>query len=180
MYRGPCPLLFSESEKSYLGFLRRMSTGAPPIPIMSGGAKEHIIDIVKKYAQPLNIYIGIALVLGITYVGQIPDSITYRANTAFGRFILFWLTVIVADTYSWVYALLMAVFTVLLISSSPRTLQEGFESAGDTDIKIVTKKARWWNEEILNENPLGIEDDKVKTTAIQDNTNSSNSTNSSK
>jgi len=161
--------------------MRRMSNGAPPIPIMKGGAREHIIDIIKKYAQPLNVYIGIALVLAITYVGQIPDSVTYRANTAIGRFFLFWLTVIVADTYSWVYALLMALFTVLIISAAPRTLHEGFQdNASNTDIKLVTKKHRWWNEEILNENPLGIEDDKVKTAAIQDNTNSNNSTNSSK
>jgi hypothetical protein len=160
-----------------------MSTGAPPIPmpIMKGGAKEHIIDIIKKYAQPLNVYIGIALVLGITYVGQIPDSVTYRANTMLGRVILFFLTILVADTYSWIYALLMALFTVLIISAAPRTLYEGFkDDASDMDVKLVTKKQRWWNEEVLNENPLGIEDDKVKTAAIQDNSNSSNSTNSSR
>jgi len=151
---------------------------------MKGGAKEHIIDMAKKYAQPLSIYIGIALVLGITYIGQIPDSVTYRANTMLGRIAMFCLTIVVADTYSWVYALLMALFTVLLIAVSPRTLHEGFQGEpgdmGDTDIKIVTQKKKWWVEEVLHENPLGIEDEKVRTNAIQDNTNSSNSTNSSK
>jgi hypothetical protein len=153
-------------------------------PIMKGGAKEHIIDIAKKYAQPLNIYIGIALVLGITYIGQIPDSVTYRANTMLGRLLMFCLTIVIADTYSWVYALLMALFTVLLIAVSPRTLKEGFQgesgNMGNTDIKLVTQKKKWWAEEVLHENPLGIEEDKVRTNAIQDNTNSSNSTNSSK
>ena len=152
---------------------------------MKGGAKEHILDIVKKYAQPLNVYLGIILVLGITYVGQIPDSVTFRANTLLGRLILFCLTIIVADTYSWVYALLMALFSVLIIAVSPRTLKEGFQGDSDnekggTDLKLVTQKKRWWAEEVLHENPLGIEDDKVKTAAIQDNSNTSNSTNSSK
>ena len=151
---------------------------------MKGGAKEQLLDIVKKYAQPLNMYIGILLVLGITYVRQIPKAITFRANTLLGRLFLFALTIIIADTYSWIYALLMALFTVLVIAVAPRTL-EGFQDKpagdmGDVDVKLVTQKKRWWSEEILEENPLGIEDDKVKTSAIQDNTNASNSTTSSK
>jgi hypothetical protein len=153
-------------------------------PVMSGGAREHILDIAKNYAQPLNVYIGIALVLGITYIGQIPDNISYQANTLLGRVILFFLTVVIADTYSWIYALLMALFTVLLISVSPRNFKEGFQGEkgdmGDTDIKLVSQKKRWWAEQVLHENPLGIEDDKVRTSAIQDNSNTSNSTNSSK
>ena len=151
-------------------------------PVMKGGAKEHMIDLIKKYAQPLNLYIGIALILAITYVGQIPDSVTFRANTIFGRLVLFCLTIIIADTYSWVYALLMALFAVLIIAVSPRTLKEGFQAAkrGDTDLKIVTQKKKWWAEEVMHENPIGIEEEKVKTAAIQDNSNTSNSTNSSK
>jgi hypothetical protein len=89
---------------------------------------------------------------------------------------------VIADTYSWIYALLMALFAVLIIAVSPRTFTEGFEDSdkGDTDLKLVTQKKRWWSEEVLQENPLGIEEEKVKTAAIQDNSNTSNSTNSSK
>jgi len=146
-----------------------------PMPVMKGGAKEHILDIVKRYAQPLNIYIGILLVLGIAYVGQIPKPYAFYANTMIGRFILFWLTIIIADTYSWVYALLMALFVVLLISVAPRNYREGFQDPPSSDRKLVTKKRKWWAEEVLHENPLGIEEEHVKTQAIQDNTNSSNS-----
>jgi hypothetical protein len=156
-----------------------------PVPVMKGGAKEHILDILKKYAQPLNIYIGIILVLAITYIGQIPKSVAYTANSLLGRLILFILTVTVADTYSWVYGLLMALFVVLIIAVSPRSYKEGFgnsrESSDiDTEIKLVTQKRKWWSEEILQENPLGIEEEKVKTQAIQDNSNTNSSTNSSK
>lgn len=150
---------------------------------MKGGAKEYIIDIIKKYAQPLNIYIGIALVLGITYIGQIPDSVSYQANTLIGRFVLFCLTILIADTYSWVYALLMALFVVILIAVSPRTYSEGFADSDDlptdTEIKLVTQKKKWLSEEILQENPLGIEEEHVKTQAIQDNSNTNSSVNSS-
>jgi len=165
--------------------MRRMNTA---VPVMKGGAKEHILDLLKKYAQPMNVYIGIVLVLGITYVKQIPDSITFRANTTLGRFALFWLTIVVADTYSWVYALLMAVFAVLIIAVSPRTLSEGFQlrlegedDSKDSDITLVTEDNKWFVERVLKENPLGTTDEKVRTSAIQDNSNSSNSTtNSSK
>ena len=148
-------------------------------PVMKGGAKEHIMEIVKKYAQPLNVYVGILLVLGIISVRQI---LAFRANTFLGRLFLFALTIIIADTYSWIYALLMALFTVLIIAVAPRTLKEAFQdkSSGDVDVKLVTQKKKWWSEEILEENPLGIEDDKVKTSAIQDSGNTSSSTTSSK
>ena len=150
-------------------------------PIMKGGAKEHVIDIIKKYAQPLNVYVGVTLILLITYVGQIPKNIAFRANTFIGRLVLFSLTILAAELYSWVYALLMALFTVLIIAVSPRTLKEGFQAlAPDIDLKLVTQKNKWWSEKVFKEDPIGIEEDRVSTSSIQDNTNSSNSNTSSK
>jgi hypothetical protein len=152
-------------------------------PLMKGGAREQLLDIVKKYAQPLEFYFGVLIVLGIIYVGQIPDRITYQANTLIGRLFLFSFTILIADMYSWVYALLMALFTVLLISVAPRTVREGFqmikEAMSDMDVKLVTQKERWWVERVLRENPLGIEEEKVRTDAIQDSGNPSNSMTSS-
>jgi hypothetical protein len=155
---------------------------------MKGGAREQLWDLVQKYAQPLHIYLGVFLVLGITYVGQIPDRFSYQANTVIGRLFLFLAAVFVADTYSWVYGLLMSLFVVLLIVVSPRTQgREGFQNvkegqvAGDVGVKLVSQKKRWWSEEVLQENPIGIEEEKVKTSAIQDSgSGSSNSVTSSR
>jgi hypothetical protein len=148
---------------------------------MNGGAKEHLLDIIKKYAQPLNVYVGVTLALLIIYIRQIPKWVPYRANTMLGRIFLFALTIVIAETYSWIYALLMALFVVLLLAVSPRTLKERFKnSPSDIDIKIVSQSKRWWSEEVLKEDPLGMEEDRVKTNAIQDNSNASNSTTSSK
>ncbi len=155
---------------------------------MKGGAREQLWDLVQRYAQPLHIYLGVTLVLGITYVGQIPDRFSYQANTVIGRLFLFLMAVFVADTYSWVYGLLMALFVVLLIVVSPRTQgREGFQNVnegqamGDVDVKLVSQKKRWWSEEVLQENPIGIEEEKVKTSAIQDSgSGSSNSLTSSR
>ena len=163
------------------------SAPSPPnqLPVMNGGARVYMWDIAQKYAEPLHIYLGIFLVLGITYVGQIPDRYSYQANTVIGRLLLFLAAVFVADTYSWVYGVLMALFVVLLIAVSPRTRTEGFQNGkGDgngLDVKMVTQQKRWWSEEVLQENPIGIEEEKVKTAAIQDSSSSSsNSTTSSR
>ncbi len=80
---------------------------------------------------------------------------------------------------------------VLLIVVSPRTQgREGFQSGmrkeameGDDvfEMKLVSQKKRWWSEEVLQENPIGIEEEKVKTSAIQDSgSGSSNSVTSSR
>jgi hypothetical protein len=161
-------------------------TPSMPIPIMKGGAREHVLDIIRKYTQPLEFYFGVLLFLGIVYVGQISPAVQHFANSLLGRITLFILTIIVADMYSWVYALLMAIFTVLLIAVAPRTLKEAFQVGGDslsnnpdTEIKMVTQKQKWWIERALGEDPVGIEEEKVRTSSIQDNSNSSNSTTSS-
>jgi len=135
---------------------------------MSGGAKEHIIDIVRKYTKPISLYVGLALVLGITYVRQIPARIRSHANSSIARLTLFLVTLLVADMYSWTYGLMAALFSILIVAVSPRI--EGFED--DTDIKLVIQKRRWFVEEVMGENPIGISEDKVSTKAIQDQGNS--------
>lgn len=168
-------------------------------PVMRGGARVHMLDIVRKYIQPLEFYFGLVLALGIVYVGEIPPPIQYFANTLIGRATLFALTIVVADMYSWIYAVLMALFTVLLIAVAPRTLREAFQggpeafqsgsvspgptaavpSTGtDTEVKLVTQKHKWFVERVLGEHPVGIEEERVRTSSIQDGSNSSSSTTS--
>jgi hypothetical protein len=146
-----------------------------------------MLDIVRKYIEPLEFYFGVILVLGIVYVGEIPPPVQYFANTILGRATLFALTIVVADMYSWIYALLMALFTVLLIAVAPRTLREAFQggptaavpSTGtDTEVKLVTQKHKWFVERVLGEHPVGIEEERVRTSSIQDGSNSSSSTTS--
>jgi hypothetical protein len=152
------------------------------LPIMKGGAKEHILDIIKKHAQPLNIYVGIILSLVITYIAHIPKWFSFRANSILGRLALFSITIAIAEIYSWIYALLMALFTVLCIAVAPRTFREAFKDkpASDIDVKLVTQPKRWFVEKVFKEDPIGVEEDRVQTRAIQDNSNASNSNTSSR
>ncbi len=163
--------------------LNRMATVAPQPLVMTGGAREHLLDIARKYAAPLNFYVGMAIILGCVFVKEFPVAFRAHADSLLGRFTLFLLVLLVADLYSWQYGLLMAVFTILLLSVTPRrATEEAFvaKERDETDVKMVTQKERWFIEKVMQEEPVGIEEDKVRTSPIQDASNGSNSTTSSK
>jgi len=148
------------------------------MPVMTGGAKAQIKDIIKKHWSPIEIYVLVGLVLAIVYVKHIPLTIRRHAETFLGRLVLFVATIAVAKFYSWSNGLLVAIFTLLLLSLSPRR-NEGFQDGNPltNSMKMVSNKKNWFVENLLKEHPLAIEEDKVKTSAIQDGstTRSSNS-----
>jgi hypothetical protein len=154
---------------------------APTAPIiMKGGSKEHISDIIKKYSKPIEIYIVTILTLAIVFVKQIPVEIRSQAGSILGRLFLFFTTLYIADKYYWTDGLLMGILTLLLLSLSPRKTAEGFMDDTDTNIEIVQGKRKWWVEKVLKENPVAIQDKTVRTKAVQDGSNGSSSTSSSK
>ena len=149
-------------------------------PIMKGGSREHSMDVLRKYAKPIEVYIGLILGVAIVYVKQIPEYIKDQADSLLGRLLLFLLAILLTDMYSWMYGLLAVLFIALLIAQAPRSnrIREAFQDKQFT--KKVPKDRKWFVEEVFHENPESIEDELVSTTAIQDNTASSSSTTSSK
>ena len=134
---------------------------------MTGGAKVYLSDIFKRHSDPINTYVLAVLIIIITFVKQVPVHYRRYAESFLGRILLFALTFIIAKYYSGSNGLLMALITLLLLSLSPRN-REGFQSEFDSKIKLVSGKKHWWIENVFNENPIGIEEDTVKTSAIQD------------
>jgi hypothetical protein len=118
------------------------------------------------------------LVLTIVFVKEFPLEIRAYAGTIPGKVVLFFATLIIADKYSWVSGLLMALLSLLLLSLGPRTVAEGFQSPYTNNMKIITDKEKWWVEKVFKENPLAIQEDIVNTKQIQDGSNSSSSTSS--
>lgn len=134
-------------------------------PVMTGGAKDLFVDMVKRHESPLTIYTLLGLTLCIVYVKQIPLKTRRLADTFFGRLVLFILTIVIAKYTTWSNGLLVAVFTLLLLSMSPRTT-EGFQDVSSK--KKITDKNLWWVEQVFQENPQEIDEDEVITSAIQD------------
>ena len=145
-------------------------------PVMTGGAKDLFIDMIKRHESPLTVYTLLALTLSIVYVKQIPLKIRRLADTFLARLVLFTLTILVAKYTCWSNGLLVALFTLLLLSMSPRTT-EGFQDVKSK--KKVTDKNLWWVEQVFKENPQQINEDEVVTSAIQDGSTNQKSAGSS-
>jgi hypothetical protein len=154
--------------------MRRMDKA----PVLKGGSKNYIFDILSKYSTTIDVYVMSILVLTIVFVKEFPLEIRAHAGTIPGKIVLFFATLIIADKYSWVSGLLMALLSLLLLSLGPRTVAEGFQSPYTNNMKIVTDKEKWWVEKVFKENPLAIQEDIVNTKQIQDGSNSSSSTSS--
>ena len=154
--------------------MRRMNK----VPVLKGGVKTYLVDIFSKHSKTIDIYVMSALVLTIVFVKEFPLKIRAYAGTILGKIVLFFATLVIADQYSWVSGLLMAVLSLLLLSLGPRTVAEGFQSPYTNNVKLVTNKEKWCVEKVFKENPLAIQEDGVNTKQIQDGSNGSSSTTS--
>lgn len=152
-----------------------------PNVVMKGGARAALLDIIAKQWSPIEVYILMFLVLSIVFVREYPIELRRYADTFLGKSALFAIAIFVSMKYSWLNGMFIALFTLLILSMSPRG-KEGFqEKKPSVNVKIVDNKNPWWIEAVLKENPIGFEDEKVTTSAVQDDgaTSRSNSSRSS-
>jgi hypothetical protein len=142
---------------------------AQTVPVMVGGMREILSDFSSKQKYYIDTALGIAIVIGIVFVHEVSPHIRNQLDTFVGRLFAFLLLALVADQIGWIHGLLLAIFLALVLSLSTNarhTYTEGFTP--DFQVRVVPKKQRWWIEEVMKENPIGIEDEKVNTSAIQD------------
>lgn len=141
-------------------------TAAPSTsPVMKGGVREIVVDFSKRQMAFVELVGGILLILGIVFPANIPIEFRKQASTLLGRLLLFCILVIILLYGKWTYGVLFAVFIAILLST--RSPKEGFTS--EFTFNMVNDKKKWWVEQVLNENPVAIQDDKVSTNAVQDN-----------
>lgn len=150
---------------------------AQTVPVMSGGMREILSDFSQKQKYYIDLLAGVGLVLGIVFVHEVAHHIRNQLDTLIGRLFAFGLVILLVDQFSWIHGLLLALFLALVLSQSTTKRpgvryatpeqKEGF--APDYQLRLVPpKKHRWWVEEVMKENPIGIEDDRVNTSAVQD------------
>lgn len=132
---------------------------------MKGGVREIVVDFSKRQMAFVELVGGILLILGIVFPANIPIEFRKQASTLLGRLLLFCILVIILLYGKWTYGVLFAVFIAILLST--RSPKEGFTS--EFTFNMVNDKKKWWVEQVLNENPVAIQDDKVSTNAVQDN-----------
>jgi hypothetical protein len=128
------------------------------------GYQKHVSELYNKFETPIHVVLYILLFVIIIYVKDIPSQYKYYGNSVLLRIVLFGLILAITQYISFVHGMLFAMFVVLYISFTPGIKgSEAFE-----DLRIVAKKEqRWYDEQVLGEDPEFMETEKVKTEAIQ-------------
>jgi hypothetical protein len=160
-----------------------------PVFKLEGGAKLHqaIADWSKQSSTLFTtLFIGI-LVLFASFSDQLPRGARWQLSSFVGRLLLLTLLFIIYELGGWIPALLFSIGIVMIWSNRPLTPPSSFGVGAKTPIKTVkegfqssqkhskVQGSRWFVEKILQEHPEEIEEDRVSTQSVQDDTYSPNS-----
>lgn len=148
---------------------KKMAHPVSPV-ILRGGMKEILVDFSKKQYANIEILFILLISIGIVFSSTIPSRLRKQLSSPVGRTLLFSALVGILYYTKWVAGLLFALLIAIILST--RSSDEGMS---DYTVQLVDNKKRWFVETVLNENPIAIQDEKVKTQAIQDNQQNSNS-----
>lgn len=141
--------------------------------VQLGGVRESLVDFLQKTKYFQSILLYIVLTVLIIFKGQIPPVIYEQADSFLGRLLAIFFVASVTIHYDWILGLLAAVFVALLLGlPKAGSLREGFGSGGETAIQVVPTNKKWFVERVLHENPIAIEEEKVVTSPVQNDTRS--------
>ena len=142
---------------------------------MSGGFKAHVSDIFDKLKGPIEVVMVFFITTLIVFLDKVPIEIRKQADTFLGRALLLTIIVVITILFGWPLGILSTLAAALFIGAGgvhpivkrlTEGLTEGF--APDMSIRMIPDKKKWFIEEVLGENPLMIEDQTVRTSAVQD------------
>ena len=153
-------------------------------PIVGGGpVRAKVLDDMQIMSG--NVLL-VVLVLLSAYVSRIPSSFLTKFRSIYYKVGGLFLIVVVTTAYGWIHGILAALAFALIVSRSSRHA-EGFMEYipamlfGDSDgTTIIDNSHRWLSEDILGRNPKLIRDKEVKTSAVQDMSETGKSTQSSR
>jgi len=124
--------------------------------------KAHVEEFYKKWEMPLHLLAYLVLLVALINEQMLPDSVKAFGPNPIYRIVAFGVIVAIAKFLSPLHALLAALVVVLYVSFTPGYAAENFE---DTQVLSKNKKHRWFDEEVLSENPILIQSERVVTQA---------------
>jgi hypothetical protein len=147
---------------------------------IGGGPRAKVLDEVQLMSG--HILLGF-LILVCVYVSRIPDSVLINFKMTLYQVAGLFFIITLTTYYGWIHGIIATLAFVLVVSRSYR--KETFANYSpsvflSSDGIAVNKRHLWLNETILGENPLLIRDKDVKTSAIQDLSETSGKSPSSK
>lgn len=159
---------------------------ASTAPIMVGGAKlqESVLEWSKKSLNLYSTVFMVILVIGVLFADKLPMEARWQLSTTAGRLLLLLLLYITNLVCGWQAALLFTIAVALVwaarpvfkpvgvpdvsLGQGPNAQHLGVE--GFNDMKTTgAAKHKWFVEKTLHENPAEIVEDRINTTAVQDN-----------
>lgn len=147
---------------------------------MIGGAKlqQAVLDWSKQSNHLLLAVFSAALLLYATYAEQLSMTWRYQLSTTIGRTLLILVLYIIYLLAGWIPALLFAIGIAVTWSNRPLAkpinIQEGFMNSSDVKVTEADEH-QWFVEDVLEENPKRIIEDRVRTRAVQDDSQNGNS-----
>jgi len=154
-------------------------------PVQSAGGGPIRAKVLDEAHIMSGYVVLVFLVLVSVYISRIPESILQHFKSVYYKIGGLFMIILLTTMYGWVHGILATLAFALVVSRSYR--HEGFTTYmpallfGDSDgTTIIDNSHRWLSEEILGENPKLIRDKEIKTGAIDDVTDFSRSSHSSK
>jgi hypothetical protein len=153
-----------------------------PTPQTGGGIpRAKVLDEVQIMSG--HIILGF-LILVCVYVSRIPNNILLKFKESLYQIIGLFGIIVLTTSYGWIHGIIATLAFVLVVSRAYRkseTFADYVPSVFLTSDGIaVDQSHRWLNERILGENPVLIRDKDVKTSAVQDLSETSGKSSSSK
>ena len=136
--------------------------------VQFGGVRESLLDFLQKTKMFQSLLLYIVFIVAIIFKNQIPPAIYEQADSILGRLLAIFLIALVTIQFDWILGLLAAI-TVALLLGLPRakSVKEGFGSGGETAVQVIPTSKKWFVERALKENPIAIEEEKVITSPVQ-------------
>jgi hypothetical protein len=126
----------------------------------------------------------VVFILICVYVSRISDSILLKFKQPLYQIFSLFGIIVVTSIYGWIHGIIVTLAFVLIVSRSYRKVDSFTDYVPSvfltSDGIAVDRSHRWLNETILGENPLFIRDSNVKTSAIQNLSEASGKSSSSK
>jgi len=138
------------------------------VDLKKGGVRAAVMDFVEKSKPSVMIFLYIGLTLLVIFNDAIPREVHDLLDSFIGRVIAAALVVFVTYEYGWVLGLFAALTVGLLLGTNYTVIKEGFGSGGESSVQLIPTSKKWFIEQVLHENPVAINEEKVNTTAIQD------------
>jgi hypothetical protein len=138
---------------------------------MVGGAKfqQNFLEWSKQSTNLFTLVFDALLVTWVLFAEKLPMNWRYQLSTTAGRALLLILLYLVNEYLGWSHALILTIAIAMTWANRPLykpvSVKEGF--AGSVKSSPKEGSELWFVEKVLQENPKGIVEERVETSAVQ-------------